>query len=97
MTLSQSKVLKQLPAYDVYNGYDFFKQSLSLNNFVIQNRINLAAATLTREMNAIHKAKLTKAARIKKASTQRKIGTKKNVSKSSLVKRKTVLNKKFRK
>lgn len=99
LTASQNIFLKVFsPYYYIYNGYDFLKQQLPFNDFLLHTNLNLGSLISTREMNAIHKIKLTKAARIKKASTQRKITLKKSSTKSaSVLKRKSVLSKKFKK
>jgi hypothetical protein len=93
--------LKKFPSYYIYNGYDFFKQgavqflSSKPNNVLV----NLGASVSTRELEVIHKAKLTKAARIKKAASSGKIKKTSPSAKnrSSAQKRYVTLSKKFKK
>jgi hypothetical protein len=78
----------------LYNGYDFFHTSLKEGAFSEFIGLNLGAKIVTREINVVHKTKITKGAR----KTQGK-KIKKSVGASKTFKKvmRTSLSKKFKK
>lgn len=93
LAVKQFLELNTVGTYEIYNGYDFFKQP-RFNNISSESNLktNVAQLVCTREMNVVHKAKVSKDA--KKVI---KRGYKKSKTMGKAQNRKQPLTKKFKK
>ncbi len=97
---SQQQILQTLSPYYLYTGYDFISQALPKINLEETHTadLNLGARIPTRELEVVHKVKLSKAARKNKAKLVKKksfVLTKSTTA--SLSKKKMVITKKIKK
>jgi hypothetical protein len=97
---SQTSILRKLPSYLLYNGYDFIK--CKLPNVILAEDTsvvaNLALSVSTRELQVSHKVKLSKAARKTNSKLKKRSSLMtKSSTKTTLVKKKPSLSKKIKK
>lgn len=87
----------------IYNGYDFFVKSINSNMLLAggtTNNINVAGLVFTREINVVHKTKLSKAARklqTKRPNTAAKAKRGVSSQQARLMPKRTLLTKTLRK